>query len=150
MLLLVVQVLQLEMQPVDLLASLGGGVFGVAHPKASVPILAAELGQESKQDLLLLGDGQREVVDASGVGPQGIRIEQGQQLMALSEGLGAGAEHGLQRLVGDDVTDSHYRFSFFPSFSFERTNISGEQRGERRYRTLNGLERVELPRSGGS
>lgn len=46
-------------------------------------------------------------MDASGVGRNGIRIQQGQQLVALRQRVGAGGEHGLQRLVGDDIADSH-------------------------------------------
>lgn len=58
MLLLIVQVLQLEMETVDLLSGLGGGLLSVAHTKDGVPVLAAQLSQEGKEDFLLFGNGQ--------------------------------------------------------------------------------------------
>ena len=55
-LLFVVQVLQLEMQTIDLLAGFSCGVLGVADSKNGVAVLATELSKEGEEDFLLLGD----------------------------------------------------------------------------------------------
>lgn len=55
--LFIVQVLELEMQPIDLLASLCSRLLGVAHTKDGISVLTAELGEPRKQEFLLLGSG---------------------------------------------------------------------------------------------
>ena len=91
MFLLVVQVLQLEMQSVDLLASLGSGLFGVAHTKDGISVLTAELSQQGEEDLLLLGGGQ----DSSWIWRSSVGMVSGfnkaEQLLALGQRLSTGA-----------------------------------------------------------
>jgi hypothetical protein len=58
MFLLVVQVLQLQVETVDLLSGLRGGLLCIAYTENGVPILTAELGEKGKEHLLLFGNGQ--------------------------------------------------------------------------------------------
>jgi hypothetical protein len=46
MFLFIVQILELEMKPIDLLSSLRSCLLGVAHAEDGIPILPAELGEE--------------------------------------------------------------------------------------------------------
>lgn len=54
--LLVIQILQLEVQTIDLLAGLSGLCLGVAGAEGGLALKASQLGEVAVEQFLLLGD----------------------------------------------------------------------------------------------
>ena len=89
--LFVVQVLKLEMQAIDFLATFGRQLLCVSNSKNRIAALASETSQEAKDLFLLIGGGKGCFFR---VGCRGRGIQQGQEFLALFEGFGAGVENG--------------------------------------------------------
>lgn len=104
MALLVIQVLQLEVQPVDLLARLGGLGLGVAGGQAGAAVQAAQVGDVCEELLLLLGDLGLGLGGGAAVAGAVGELEEGVGLVAgLVGDLEDGGEGGLR----DDFLDGH-------------------------------------------
>lgn len=106
MTLLIVEILQLQMQAINLLARLGGLSFRVAGGQAGVAVEAAQVGDVCEELLLLLGDlgldvgGGASAAVAGGVG----ELEEGVGLVA---GLVGDLEDGGEGRVCDGFFDCH-------------------------------------------
>jgi len=99
--LLIIQILQLQVQGVDLLARLGRRLLGLAHAKDGAAVQAADLGEVGVEELLLLRE--LELGFARWWGVRGERVcvqevEQGDALLAREVG---GGEDGSEEGVGD-------------------------------------------------
>lgn len=103
--LFIIQVLELEMETVNLLAGFCSGLLGLAHAHNRIPVLAPQTSQKSKQLFLLARGCQSTLLRVIGQISRG--VEYGQQFHALIASLGAEPEHGQQRGIGDDIADGH-------------------------------------------
>lgn len=110
MALLVVEILQLQMQPVDLLAGLGGLGLCVARGQAGVAVQAAQVRDVCEELLLLLGD---LGLDVGGDAAVAGLVGELEQRVGLVAGLVGDLEDGGEGGFRDDFFDGHV--DVFPS-----------------------------------
>ena len=98
--LLVIQILQLEMERIDLLARLGCHLLGASDLQNCIPVEPAQLRQVSVELLLLPREQELDVM--WGVLRRGDRIRIGKvdELKALLACLSGGFKHSLEKRVG--------------------------------------------------
>lgn len=104
MALLVVEILQLQMQAINLLARLGGLGLRVAGGQAGVAVEAAQVGDVCEELLLLLGDLGLDVGGGAAVAGGVGELEEGVGLVA---GLVGDLEDGGEGRVCDGFFDGH-------------------------------------------
>lgn len=104
MALLVIQILQLQMQTINLLARLGGLGLCVAGGQAGVAVQAAQVGDVCEELLLLLGDFGLGVGGGAAVAGAVGELEEGVCLVA---GLVGDLEDGGERRVRDGFFNGH-------------------------------------------